>query len=173
MSFNDLTRRQNRQEPRDGLEWELYRTEHSNTPPKDLLVMFAEILAIVAPDLLGGKKLNSELLDSEIESLRKTLNFINKFGISSILTDKQASILSRMNDAKVPDIKAFKGAHLGISELRIANTRHNPRFLFCLCSSGKLIFLIAFKKKSRKTGQTEKETALMRYRDLKKRGECP
>jgi phage-related protein len=133
--------------------------------------MFVEILQKVAPGDLPAKPPQPMLDASETEQLRRTLNFIDRFGLESLAEGSRQD--SRSNEWKPPVIEKLKGGpYRGILEFKFANTKHNPRLFGSKCVPERLVFLHAFKKKSNAISQVDKDVARKRLADLKQRGEC-
>ncbi len=162
----------NRQRRKQGLRWELYKTARGNIP-KELLSLFVDILAKIRPELLPAVPPEALLNKSETETLRRTLNFVTRFGLEHMLSDEQAAEVKDMTDFKPPVFEKVGGKYKAILEVKISsNTPNNPRLLGTKCPPSRLVFLHGFAKRTEKLADKEKEKADKRRKDLIQRGEC-
>jgi phage-related protein len=95
--------------------------------------------------------LNSSLTSGELKQLRVRLYLLTVKGLSLLI--ERSDILDKIETED------------NLYELRLDNTPNNPRFLLCALTGKRLVFLHAFKKKSRKTPKQEISMAARR-RDL-------
>ncbi len=159
----------NQRKKKRGLKWELYKT-NSGRIPKELLSLFVDILRRVTPELLPSKPPISQLNDAETEVLRRTLNFIERFGLDPNASDETSNDTEITVSLKPPIFEKVKGkSYREIFEFKISNTANNPRFLACKREPNRLVFLHGFKKKTRQLSNEDKDVALKRLKDLKNR----
>lgn len=176
MSLKDKNRNKRKQRQRqkaavevpNPINWCLYKTSLQNVP-KDLLEMLEPLIRNMPSYKAQIKKKRTYLNKVEIEKFRRTFNFIEINGIENV----ENNDFSDSDDVLLPVIEKLQGdSYKGIYELKISNTQHNPRILFCKCEvnhSVKAVFLSAFKKEQQHIPESEKKRALTRYKDLKDR----
>lgn len=134
--------------------WCLYESP-MGTVPKDLVTMFA---GIATPQIVRSAR--PLLTDGERGALSEVLDFIDRHGIWKLLgvadTDGEVS----------PSIQKVRSAKGPLFELEIQGGRHNPRFLFVVCSDV-VVFLTAFSKKRQKLRRVDIARADDRFQTMK------
>lgn len=158
-----------------GFTWSLYKNS-SGKPDKDLRRLFVGIKQI--DDLLSSYNIEEKQLldDSECETLRRTLRFIEKYGFQDSMLRIGVTSQQIQDDEVLPldfeNLKGVKKPPRTIYELKNKNTKNNPRFLVAKCNENKFVFLYGWAKKTSGIPDRVKELAVKRVKQLVKNGEC-